>query len=118
MSFDKDAARARRGQLFGPIEFLGQQVYVREESARVRDERDWRIGNGQLVEFRSFYVTRCVVDADGERLFEDADEEWLGELPADELQQVYDIATAGLAPEELERLKKKSVTLAAAPSGE
>ena len=94
MAFDKDAAKkASPTSIDGPFTFLGQEVYVRQQSARVRDELDWMTGNGQMVEMRSFFITRCVVDKDGKRIFDDADQDWIGEKPSEETEEVYDLAS-------------------------
>lgn len=118
MAFDKDKAKKHSvGQIYGPIQFLGQEVYVVEESARVRDELDWAAGNGQLIELRSFFVTRCTVDKDGVRIFGDADQEWIGEKPSAVLDEIYELAAKKLTAEARSMLKKKRKPQGNASSG-
>ena len=109
MKFDKDKAKEHSvGKIYGPIQFLGQEVYVLEESARVRDELDWAAGNGQMIELRSFFVTRCTVDKNGKRIFGDADQDWLGEKPSAALDEIYELASSKLSADARAALKKRS----------
>lgn len=65
--------------------------------------RDQRVN---LANFRAKLISRAVVDADGKRLFSDADAVALGRKSALALQRVFTVAQrlSGLAPDDVEEL--------------
>ena len=74
-------------------------VLIRGMTARARDEWDqWLSGRFKDDELdndniRSALAIRCVYTTDGERLFEDSDEDWLGETDAEALSFIWPICT-------------------------
>ncbi len=72
-----------------------RDVWVRAMSADDRDSFEESIvHNGKAVmrNVRAKIVVRCSEEEDGTRVFEDGDAAWLGELPAAELQPIFDAA--------------------------
>lgn len=91
----------------------GGVVRVRGLSGKERDayEMSITVGRGRNQEInarnaRAKLVVRCVVDADGNRLFGDADVAALGEKSAAALQRVFDCCRrlSGLSDEDLEEM--------------
>ncbi len=75
----------------------GGDVLVATLRANERDrmESDWRKRGGpkgEHVGFRAFAVARCVVDAEGQRVFGDDDVPELGALRADIISRLFDKA--------------------------
>ena len=63
-----------------------------------------------LTNIRAKLVSRCVVDADGELIFDESDVVALGEKSAVALQRLFEVAQrlSGLTKEDVEELAKNS----------
>jgi hypothetical protein len=90
-------------------------LYVRTMTAADRDAWEGeqytaaKAGNG-FNNVRAKLVARTVVDGEGKRVFVDADAVTLGQLPADEIRHVFDIAARvnALTPDDAKELEKNS----------
>jgi len=85
------------------------QVEVRGLTAAGRDEWESRLFNGRgrnLRNVRASLVALCVFD-NGARVFESADIEAMGEMPASVIDRLYDIAMrlSGIGATEQEKLE-------------
>lgn len=91
----------------------GGPVAVRSLTAKERDELEARLlaadgkSVGSLSGLRAFLVARTVVDADGKRLFEDADEAMLNEKNAMVVDRLATVAfrLSGMEQGAVERAK-------------
>jgi hypothetical protein len=91
----------------------GGTVLVRGMTGAERDEYEATlvVGKGKnrdvnMRNARAKLVVRCLVDADGKRLFGDADVAALGKKSATALERVFDVARrlSGMSDEDLEEL--------------
>lgn len=91
----------------------GGAVRVRGLTGAERDAFEASILTGKgkdrdvvLVNLRAKLVAMCIVDADGKRIFDDADAALLGAKSAAALQRVFDEASrlSGLTAEDAEQL--------------
>ena len=76
------------------IEGYGK-VYIRILKARERDNYEGAIAVGEKFNFdnfRSKLVALCLCDANGNRVFSDAEVNLLGDLPADIINQLFTVA--------------------------
>jgi hypothetical protein len=96
---------------------LGGSLRVRGMTARERDQfessRVTRKNGKVQIESdntRAKMVAICVVDPEGGRLFSDEDVPALGNLPADVLDPIFEVAArlSGMRPEDLEDARKNS----------
>ncbi|HYE85655.1 MAG TPA: hypothetical protein VEA16_04840 [Vicinamibacterales bacterium] len=96
---------------------LGGSVIVRGMSGRERDswEKSLIIGRGKNIRantdnVRAKLVTRCLVDEQGTRLLRDEDAEVVGNLRADVISRLYDVAQRlnGVSDADIEELKNAS----------
>ena len=100
------------------IQVFGHPLYVRKikgaeldqyEGQRldIRSAKDIRINYRNM---RARLVVLVLCDENGERIFSDADVEAVGELPADELDAIYDVGLRlnGMDKDATERLEKNS----------
>lgn len=92
-------------------------VYVRGMSGKERDqwENALMVGRGtnrrvDIRNARARLAVRCLVDAHGVRLFDDKDAERLGNIRADHLQRIFNVAQrlSGVSDEDLDELGKSS----------
>ena len=91
-------------------------VLVRQPSAGVMEEMGLRVIDYQRTtgtesvspEIRTWFVSRVVVDADGKRLFTDADVELLRDKSLAPIQRIFEAGQelGGLSETELEDAKK------------
>lgn len=112
MTLDRKAFLARRADIprkAVEIPEWGETVYVRGMTA---GERDWfdraARAEGGAGSLRAGLVCRCVVDENGERLFEPSDEAAIAELPAQVVEKLAleILRLSGLLQEEKEQLEK------------
>lgn len=98
-----------------PVPEWGGEVLVRSLSGKERDHFESSIvqqrGNRQVVNMknaRARLVVLSVVDANGDRMFGDADIAWLTEKSAAALQRVFNVAQrlSGITDEDLEEMKE------------
>lgn len=103
-----------------------EALTVRGLSGTARDEFEEsclrRNKNGADFDSRNLrakLVARCVVDEDGDRVFSDADLEWLGGKSASALSRIYEVAAklSRIGPEDLEELSKNSKSVPVDGSG-
>src|SRR5687767_3080486 len=93
----------------------GVVVYVREMSARERDDYEAsqlersKKGKG-LVNFRARLVAMTAQDEGGKRIFGDEDVDDLGKIPARDIRKLFDVATKlnALTAEDETDLEKNS----------
>lgn len=76
---------------------LGGEVFVRAMSGKERDAFEGTVAkdrrqNRLSVNVRARLVAQCLVDEAGVRLLSDADAEQLGEMRADVLDRIFDLA--------------------------
>jgi hypothetical protein len=97
----------------------GGDVFVRTLTAKELD--DFQAANIQgsgkdrkpnLQNFRARLAVRCIVDADGKRLFEDTDAEALGAASCRAIDRVFAVAQRlnGMTDESTESIAKNSET--------
>jgi hypothetical protein len=65
------------------------KLFVRMLSAAERDRYEERIAEGDHANWRARLVAMAACDAEGKRLFEDADAERLGELPSNLIERLW-----------------------------
>lgn len=91
----------------------GTTVFVRGMTAAERDgfEAESLKGKGNKKEvnfanMRARLLVRCLVDADGERIFTERDADALGRKSVKAVQRLYDVAAdlSALSPEDVEDL--------------
>jgi len=85
------------------------QVEVRGLTAAGRDEWEARLFNGRsrnLRNVRASLVSLCVYD-NGERVFDSADIDSMGEMPASVIDRLYEVAMrlSGIGASEQEKLE-------------
>ena len=92
-------------------------VYVRGMSGKERDhwENALMVGRGahrrvDTRNARARLAVRCLVDEQGQRLFADHDAERVGNIRADLLQRIFNVAQrlSGVSDEDLDELGKSS----------
>lgn len=92
----------------------GGAVTVKPLTAAERDEFEASVadeeGNVERANFRAKLVARCLVDAEGQRLFTDGDIAALGGKNALPLNRVFDVCAtaAGLAPSDVAAMEGNS----------
>lgn len=97
------------------------QVYVREISARERDQFEATMvdsaGPDKLANVRARFVAIVACDEKGSRLFSDDDATWLGDCSAAALDRIFDAGRQfnGMLAQ-AEDAKKNSATIPAGPS--
>ncbi len=88
----------------------GGVVLVRGMTGAERDALEAETGAGgmNLENFRARLLVRCIVDAEGQRVFRDEDAEALGKKNARALDRIFAVATrlSGLTNDEVEALTK------------
>lgn len=99
------------------VEAFDTIVYVQELTGKERDAFEASLSSikGKNITMtmdnvRAKLVIRSLCDEDGLRVFEDADLESVGNLPASELDKVFEVAQriSGLKKEDIEELTKNS----------
>jgi hypothetical protein len=128
MNATRDTILQARNARLEPMESpeFGGTVYVRAMSGTERDafeDETYKV-NGKSVELnrrngRARLLVRCLCDAEGKRLFTDADAQALGEQPAYLLDPLYAKALRlnGFTASDVEELAKNSETGPSAGSG-
>lgn len=99
MALTREQIKAKRGVM--PREPLvvpelgDEPIYVSKLNAASRDRFEQMVSGGQvgkvdLSNIRARFLTLVCVDEKGERLFEESDAEWLGELDTDIVQKIVE----------------------------
>lgn len=110
------AARQRPTETV-PVPELGGDVVLRGLSGRERDafEESLFVQKGKkrernMANVRARLVALCAVDDQGSRLFTDADVELIGEMRADVVDRLFDVAQrlSGLREQDVDELGKPS----------
>ena len=100
-----------------PLPELGGVVYVRGMTGSERDAFEVSLVQGRgrkrevnLRNLRAKLVAYCTVDAQGVRLFTDADVEQLGQVRADVVNRIYTVAQrlSGITEEDADELGQPS----------
>ena len=100
-----------------PVEAWGLTLTVRGLTGAQRDEwegsiirmsPDGRKVTPNMRNFRAKLIAMCLVDAQGKRVFSDADVEALGKKSGQELSRIYKVAQrlSGMSDEDVEGLVK------------
>ena len=73
---------------------------------------DGAVSQSSLIGIRAKLVCYCVVDEDGERIFTDADLPAIGEMPAEPLEPIFDVAMrlSGMSKKEQKKIAESMVT--------
>jgi hypothetical protein len=109
----KDARPVHRVEL--PWLGDGMHVYVRGMGARQRDAFEdaiTQVKNGKVIvtndNVRARVIVQCACDANGERIFEDSDENVVGELDARTADAIYAKASriSGITQQDVDELVK------------
>jgi len=91
---------------------LGGKIFLRVISSRERDAIEQEISNAKgtanLQNIRAKMVIRAVSDADGKRVFSDADADLVGDMPAPLVGKIFDAACKhnGMTGEAVEDARK------------
>lgn len=100
-----------------PIEAFGEKLFVRELTGSERDAFEASLSNivgknvvPNLKNVRAKLIIKSLCTEDGSRVFEDTDLDSVGNLPAAELDKVFEVAQrlSGLKKEDIEELTKNS----------
>lgn len=100
-----------------PIHAFGEDLFVKELTGKERDEFEssLTIISGKNItpnmsNARAKLVIKCLCDDKGIRVFDDADLEAVGAMPARELDKVFEVAQkmSGLKQADIEELSKNS----------
>ena len=91
----------------------GGSVFVRTMNGFERDAFEQSIADGKksnLANIRARFAAKVVVDAEGNRIFSDADAEELGKKSAGALGRIFDVGSKlnGLSGKDVEELEKNS----------
>lgn len=100
MALTREQIKARRAAL--PREPLivpelgDEPLYIAKMSASARDRFEAMVNQGvvgrvNLDNIRARFCTLVCVNDKGEKLFEDADADWLGEMDTDVIQKIVDV---------------------------
>lgn len=81
-----------------PLKFMGRDLFVKEMNAAERDAYEATqveaSKDGRALEnFRVRLLVRVLADAEGNRVFVDADADILGRIPAREISAAFDVAS-------------------------
>lgn len=99
MALTRDQIKAKRGVMPREpliVPELGEEpIYISKLSAAGRDKFEsmvtgGRAGSVNLENIRARFMTLVCVDEAGQKLFEESDAEWLGELDTDVVQKIVD----------------------------
>lgn len=112
---EKLLAKAREKRPLLPVQAFGEDLFVRRMSGRERDAYETSLvevrGNKRsvnLTNLRARLAVLCLVDADGKRIFTDADADELGHGDCTELNKVYEAAKDWNGLDRVEDAEKNS----------
>lgn len=103
----------------GSVLVRGMQGHERDSFEASMIELKGKVRSQNLRNFRSKMVARCVVDAEGNRLFADVQADALGKKSAAALQRVYRVAErlSGFSDDEVDELTEALKDEPSADSG-
>lgn len=97
MALTRDQIKAKRGVMPREplvVPELGEEpIYISKMNAANRDRFEQmvtggKVGGVDLFNIRARFLTLVCVDENGNRLFQESDAEWLGELDTDIVQKI------------------------------